>query len=285
MKCPNCNFDVTQPTKFCPECGTKLPEEMSEAVAPATQQPVEQAPAACEKPKKSKKKLIKIAIISGICLAVLAGAFFALYAINPGCMFGHDSTREEKIKEATCTDLARYKYVCVECGETDGEQSVGSFLEHDYGKIQCGTPSTCTLCGNQTTFEHEKEYSETKCKHCGMNEYTLILPQIPQAVNSYDYRGNIEEVVEITNMEIGYLWNKIDKVNFTVKRTYHENGANYSARGRFGWKVYDSDGVVVGSGTAYTDGNIKVGEASKGNFNLYGLEAWETYRLEILNLS
>ncbi len=286
MKCPNCNFEVMQPTKFCPECGAKLPEELNETVAPATpQSTAEQEVTPAKKPKKSKKKLILIISISVACLAVLAGAFFILRAINPGCMFGHENTREEKIKEATCTDSPRYRYVCEKCGETDYERSWGSYLEHDYGTIQCGVPSTCKNCGEQKTFEHETEYSETKCKHCGMDEYTLILPQTPQTVYCYDYRGNIEEAVEITNMEIGYSLNQIGSVSFAVKRTYHENGENYSAKGRFGWKLYNSDGAVIDSGTAYTNATIKVGETSYGYFNLYGLGKWTSYRVEILNLS
>ena len=113
-----------------------------------------------------------------------------------------------------------------------------------------------------------------------MDEYTLILPQVPQTVNFYDYNGNIEETVEITKIETSGEY-----VHFTVKRTYHEDGTNYSAMGKFGWKVYDSDGVVVDSGTAYTDGTIKVGEASKGSFSIDELGRWRSYRLEILHLS
>lgn len=279
MKCPNCNFDVTHPTKFCPECGAKLPEELNEATP---QSAAEQAPAACEKPKKSKKKLVVMIAIPVACVAVLLGAFFILRAINPGCMFGHDSTREEKIKEATCTDLPRYRYVCVKCGETDREQSWGTFLEHDYGKIQCGVVSTCKNCGEKKTFEHYEE--DGKCRHCGQARFTINFPALPQVVHCYDSRGNIMQSITVTDIECveqyGY-----SSVHFTVKRTYHENGANQSASGKLGWKLYDADGVIIEGGTAYTDGGIKMGETGKGKFNVRNLEDWKEYRLEILHLS
>ena len=33
MKCPNCNFEIAENTKFCPECGTKIPETNTETTS------------------------------------------------------------------------------------------------------------------------------------------------------------------------------------------------------------------------------------------------------------
>ena len=51
-----------------------------------------------------------------------------------------------------------------------------------------------------------------------------------------------------------------------------------------GYKLYDSDGIVVDSGHIYSN-PIAVGEASKESFTIYGLDPRETYVLKFSNAS
>lgn len=71
-------------------------------------------------------------------------------------------------------------------------------------------------------------------------------------------------------------------VYYKVKRAYHENGNNYSAKAKIAWKLYASDGTVVDSGTSYSNASIATGEQSSGYISL-SLNKWVDYKLEIIN--
>ena len=96
MNCPNCNFEVAENTKFCPECGTKLSEfveketlnvETSEEnmtdEIPNTPSTVETN----EKKEAKKKKIKKIVITSLVSLVVCLGIYVVLFFVNPFCLF------------------------------------------------------------------------------------------------------------------------------------------------------------------------------------------------------
>ena len=94
MNCPNCNFEVAENTKFCPECGTKMPEKNAEKTSSVEVTDEASTPPSIaetnEKKKTKKKKIKKIIIISGSALLVCGIIFFVLRLVNPFCMFGHD---------------------------------------------------------------------------------------------------------------------------------------------------------------------------------------------------
>lgn len=312
MNCPNCNFEVAENTKFCPECGTKMPEVTAETSASfETVGEDSNAPSndeMNEKKKAKKKKLKKIIVISVASLLACGIIFLVLYLLNPSCMFGHRNTHLEG-KARTCTEDGDEKYICDDCGEVDwycspyayghtfdyGEVECNRcgakrsceevFVEHEYENAVCGKENTCVKCGEKKKLQHDLKYpSDTGCKYCGQNIISVKLPTTPITVHGYDYHNNIEQSCVITQIKAEPYLSGI-QITYTVKRTYHEKGNNYSASAKFGWKLYDSDGTVVGGGTAYSDGAIKVGEQSKGTFNVYDLSLWSEYRLEILNLS
>ena len=289
MKCPNCNFEVAENAKFCPECGTKIPEVVKEETPSKSAEDAANAPAAdkLNDQKKAKSKNIKKAlIISGCGLLVCGIAFLILYLLNPGCMFGHREVHHELGVESTCSQPGSYYVFCNDCGEQCGGY-MKEKLPHDYGTVVCGVEITCINCGYATTFEHQEDYTSANkaCKNCGKSKISISIPSVPVTVHEYDYSNDIEQSCIITKIETSPYLSDVATITYTVKRTYHEKGSNYSASAKFGWKLYDSDGTVVDSGTEYSDGNIKVGEQSQGSFNVYNLTPWEEYRLEILNLS
>ena len=312
MKCPNCNFEVAENTKFCPECGTKMPEIVEEEISSpdATDKDSNTSSTIEANEKKEiKKKKKKIIIISISALLACGIIFLVLYLINPFCMFKHRNTHTEGF-ESTCTAGAYKKTICDDCGNVVGihtdvafghNYALGmeclrcgekrtcneAFVDHEYKNAVCGKENTCVKCGEKKKLEHELKSSYDKCcKHCGQDKFSVELPTTPITAHEYDYYNNIEQSCVITQIESKpYYDYKAVTITFTVKSTYHEKGSNYSALANFGWKLYTTDGTVIDSGTAYSDGNIAVGEQSKGDFNVYGLNLWEEYRLEILNLS
>ena len=310
MKCPNCNFEIVETTKFCPECGTKIPTVTTEAtplsgVTDKTSNTQSTIEANEQKPTK-KNKIKKIIIISVSGLLACGIIFLILYLLNPFCMFGHRNIRTEG-KEATCIEHGDKKDICDDCGQTwtygYSNSALGhdfyykevecnrcgekitcdeAYAEHEYKNVTCGEENTCVKCGKTETLKHEQGNGE--CKYCGRDYYTIVFPSLPITSHEYDRSNHIEQSSVITQIEASPYYDGV-KITYTVKRTYHENGSNYSASAKFGWKLYDSDGMVIDSGTAYSDGNIKVGEVSKGYFNVHDLILWEEYKLEILNIS
>ena len=301
MKCPKCNFDVPESNKFCPECGEKMPEITTDTVS-AEPQPEENV--IIEK-KPKNKKLKKILIISISAVVGCGLIFLILFLINPLCIFGHRNTHKEG-QAATCTTNGYYNYICNDCGEIDwtytepahdhmyyGYQATScaycglkrnceeAYLEHTFKNAICGEMNTCTVCGVQKKLEHS--FVGIHCEYCNEMLYDISIEEPPITAHAYNYDNTIEKTCVITNISCGSYFNDL-AIHFTVKSTYHEKGNNYSDKAEFGWKLYDSENTVVDSGTARSDGTIKVGEQSKGSFNIYDLSPNEEYRLEILNV-
>lgn len=86
MKCPNCNKEVTDDTKFCPECGHNFSQPQQET--PVQQQ--EQS-----KPEKKKKKPLWLKIVIGVvCL-------FILFSMLDSCSDSSDSSQNSKVETAS----------------------------------------------------------------------------------------------------------------------------------------------------------------------------------------
>lgn len=300
MKCPKCNFDVPESNKFCPECGEKMPEITTDTVS-AEPQP-EETVIIEKKPKNKKTKKILIISISAVVGCGLI--FLILFLINPFCIFYHNSIRNDVIPE-TCVTDGKFAYICLDCGKVDFEGSIPAhghtyeyqatsckycglkrnceeaYLEHTFKNAICGEMNTCTVCGVQKKLEHS--FVGIHCKYCNEMLYDISIEELPITAHTYNYDNTIEKTCVITNISCGSYFNNL-AIHFTVKSTYHEKGNNYSDQAKFGWKLYDSENTVVDSGTARSDGTIKVGEQSKGSFNIYDLSPNEEYRLEILNV-
>lgn len=110
---------------------------------------------------------------------------------------------------------------------------------------------------------------------------TLIMPSVPATYHYYGYEATS---VKITNIRYEMSGDDM-KIYLSGEKTYDKKGSSYSSYCRVGYKVYDSDGYVVDSGTFYSDA-MRVGDKFKDDyFTIYNLEIGETYTLELLNVS
>ena len=304
MKCPNCNFEVAENTKFCPECGTKMLENNAETTSSLeVTEEVSNAPSTTEvnELKKTKKKKIKkIIIISASALLACGIIFLVLWLWNPSCMFGHRNIHV-KGEGATCTESGEhicddcgkvawstsalghdFYYQAVECNRCGKKRSCDeAYAEHEYENAVCGKENTCVKCGEKKTLQHKFEFDDS-CDYCGKELFTINFSQTLPITISED---NTSKVV-ITNIEVN-SYPSVSRntfITFSIKKTYDRRGNSYSAYGKIGWKLYDSNGKVLDSGTGYSNGQLCVGEESEVEIKVSYLDYWSEYKLEVLDI-
>jgi hypothetical protein len=142
MNCPKCNYEIKEPTKFCPDCGASLRNE-DEIPKPTPTPP----PA---KKGKSKKKIIILIISILSSLLVIAGIIFLiLYLTNPGCMFRHNFSMTATV-EPSCNTNGYEVYTCADCGSQystdlydDDNLPTG---DHDWVISPDTLTKTCSVC-------------------------------------------------------------------------------------------------------------------------------------------
>ena len=141
MKCPNCNKEVTDDTKFCPECGHNFSQPQQET--PVQQQ--EQS-----KPEKKKKKPLWLKIVIAIvCL-------FVLFSMLGSCSDSSDSSQSLKV-ETTSTSP--------EIEETIEETTV---------VVDSNTSSNSSQKSNTSSYDETKSNSENSNKSTPINIYTNL---------------------------------------------------------------------------------------------------------------
>lgn len=84
------------------------------------------------------------------------------------------------------------------------------------------------------------------------------MPIFPDIIHEYSYDQSILTSYKITDM--WYETSGTDLIiHYSGEKTYDSKGDKYSRSCKIGWKLYDSEGYVIDSGTFYTP-NIAVGE-------------------------
>lgn len=128
------------------------------------------------------------------------------------------------------------------------------------------------------------EYNNTVW-YLPVKESTVEIPTLPKNFSVYK---NGERLTTLKITEIEY---KVDSsfvsLLFTGEKTYDDEGNSYSRSCGVGWKLYDSEGYLLKSGTYYTD-DLKVGEkfrAGEVNFYLgYDTTPGDNFKLELLDV-
>lgn len=117
-----------------------------------------------------------------------------------------------------------------------------------------------------------------------LKETTLELPELPQTIHYFNYDDSIRNSYRITAASY-----QVDGTRITVKlsgeKIYDVNGSGQSDACRIGWKLYDSEGYVVDSGTCYSS-SVAMGEKFRNaEIHLYDLEIGGDYRLVLTNVN
>ena len=146
-----------------------------------------------------------------------------------------------------------------------------------------GKLSLKVVLDDGTWFEAEQLYI-TDLPAISVN---IILPEIPSTYIDTRY-SSYTATVQVSKLEynttINYDGTATLKVNVVLKLLSKSNKVNESSTVCVGYKLYDSDGLVVDSGHIYSN-PIAVGEASKEDFIIWDLNPRETYKLVFSNAS
>lgn len=144
-----------------------------------------------------------------------------------------------------------------------------------------GTLSLAVKLDDGGDFESKNlSISDLKAK-----ELNITLPKLPLSFSNYNYKNEIEEVIEVTDIEVKTSVNYDGTasaefiLNVRMLENYSSSTSHYS---HVGYKLKDSKGVIVESGNASIN-PMAVGETSKDTINIYNLDANEKYTLELDN--
>lgn len=185
-------------------------------------------------------------------------------------------------KAATCTAPK----TCTRCGAKEG-----SALGHDYTEATCTEPTKCTRCGvtyGSALGHNYNLWPDSRCTRCGvLPEANIILPETPITISAYswDTKQTSTTINSFTIEQTYYSYlNEIGiKVYFSGECIYNKKGAGQSTSMQIGWKVYDSEGYVVDSGTEYSD-SVAMGEKYRDYIYFNGVPD-KSYRLELLDVN
>ena len=123
---------------------------------------------------------------------------------------------------------------------------------------------------------------------------TIQLPATPALLHEYRSRDNSEIIQTYSIDKIEYVLdsNSPNRETYTVtlkfggQKTYDINGTGQSSVAKIAWKLYDADGSVVGSGSAYSP-SVAMGESWKPDYatdTIYRLKPGN-YRMEISSVN
>ena len=149
---------------------------------------------------------------------------------------------------------------------------------------------TAKSAGTATITASASNGVKAQCVVTVKSGLNITLPDTPLSRSSYRSNGDIEQTYTLTNIRIEtkyYSYSSGYKVTLYCSGTkdYDYRGSKQSAALKIGWKLYNSSGAVVESGTMYTS-QLAEGEtfADSSDYISYGLSKGD-YRIEILNVN
>ena len=111
---------------------------------------------------------------------------------------------------------------------------------------------------------------------------TLNTPTLPKTIYNKTSSGTTKQMLKVT--DITYKTNGDDLfIYISGEKTFDKEGNNYSRYSTIGYKVLDSEGFVVGSGTLYVT-SLSVGDKFKNEIiYVANITLGETYTLELID--
>ena len=169
----------------------------------------------------------------------------------------------------------------------------------DSSRYMCGLyiadseiEGSASSSGNLTlavTLDNGVYFSDETMKIFDLPSLTVSveLPTLPSQYIDTRY-SSYTSTVEVTKLEYEseMLYDGTATLSFTVilKLISKTGRTNESNAVCVGYKLYDSDGIVVNSGTIYSD-PIAIGESARDTFLIFDLDPRDTYILKLENAS
>ena len=118
-------------------------------------------------------------------------------------------------------------------------------------------------------------------------DFNITLPALPTTIKNYTYNGSLERKIEVQNIDYTYEANYDGtvtlKLNIKAKMLYNNKGNSHSDNSKIGYKIKDSEGFVVNSGTMILD-PVSVGDMIKEEQPVFNLKLGEAYTLELIDV-
>lgn len=207
-------------------------------------------------------------------------------------------------REATCAQDGLKVSECYLCGDrkTETVKSTG----HDYGSWYTEISANCTANGleyrtcygcdkkeTRTIAAKGHDYKNGKCTRCGdINiKMNITLPKTPVTIHEFRYNGSIDTTCKVTSVrwEIHRYDPSSQEASIVFywsgEQTYNYKGDNISRSCYIGYKLYDSQGYVVKSGTLLSTAVQKGEKFKDASFYIYDLDPNESYTLEFVNVN
>lgn len=210
---------------------------------------------------------------------------------------GHNFGEWKTVSVVSCTEAGIEERVCSICQEK--ELITTDATGHNFGnwetvkKAACATTGLeerkCSICGDIETKSLPAtghNYRNGVCSVCYDCNIVVKLPKTPVTL-FYDGWGH---TVTYKVTEIRYEMYSVGSEGVSIRiywsgqKTNDTDGKNYSSSCCLGYKVYDSEGYIIESGTDYSV-DVKVGEKFRdAYFSIYNLDPNGTYTIEILSV-
>lgn len=109
---------------------------------------------------------------------------------------------------------------------------------------------------------------------------TIALPTLPAVFHDFDYKGNIDSSVKITDITYEKQeYTSMVKFYVSGEKTYDTGDSNYTI---IRWKLYDEDGYVFDDGTISLS-KINAGEKFRDYFYVYDIVPGEIYTFKLFD--
>ena len=113
---------------------------------------------------------------------------------------------------------------------------------------------------------------------------TLNIPTLPKTIYNKSYSGTTNQMLKVTDITYEVSGTTM-YIYFSGEKTFDIEGDNYSRIFKIGFKLYDSNGNVVDSGTIYVTA-LSVGDKFANTKEIvYGITLGENYTLELIDVT
>ena len=194
------------------------------------------------------------------------------------------------------TGVYTYQYTCWEYDEDDNSYAYSWNTDwSEDGSCSISFSGECTILVECEVMDSDGAsfiyaFPIIHCTDLSKSVQIILRTGLPKSISYYS-GSRLTSMCTVTEFEYTYEYYSYSKtcsvkLYFKGKKTYDSNGSGQSASAKIGWKLYDSEGIVVEDGT-YFSSSVNVGESFGGKSN-YGYAsdlAPGKYYLELVNVN